>query len=223
MEELIDLEEPGWPLVLSWFHDAKNPVEVLPAERSQGEATLLAVQVTTRSPMGAIALECGGILFDRGWVRLLGAGCPRMKGNLASWNGLDGTDPQPKLEGAFVIAHDAVGGFFALNGGGLGPAKLNVHYGAPDSLSWEDTEMGYSDFVHWLAHGDLAGYYEDLRWPGWEEEVAALSGDRGICVWPPLFTVEGKQARSAGQHRKAVPLRELWALWHSFRDQLGPG
>ena len=40
---------------------AKNPVEELKVERSAGERALLALQVTSRSPMGAIALETGGL------------------------------------------------------------------------------------------------------------------------------------------------------------------
>lgn len=39
-----------------------------------GETALLATQVTTRSPMGAVVYHTGGILVDHGWIRILGAG-----------------------------------------------------------------------------------------------------------------------------------------------------
>ncbi len=86
--ELLSGAESAWPMLEDWFGDAANPVEVLPAERSRGEATLLGLQVTDRSPLGAVALETGGILFDRGWLRVLGSGGERMRGTLLSWNGM---------------------------------------------------------------------------------------------------------------------------------------
>lgn len=219
LRELIDDAEPAWPLVLEWFKDATNEVVVLPAARAQGEAALLALQVTTRSPLGAIALEAGGVLVDHGWLRLLGAGCERLRESLVTWNGLDGR--APPLDGALLIAHDAAGGFFALNGGGLPAAPRSVAYAAPDTLEWLDMELGYSDFVRWAVTGDLATFYADLRWPGWEPEVAALEGDQGLVVWPPLFTKEGRAARLERRSRGVVPSRELWGLWHDFRRQLG--
>ena len=55
LHELINDNEPAWPLVEQWIGEAVVPVEVLPADRAAGEAALYATQVTTRSPMGAIA------------------------------------------------------------------------------------------------------------------------------------------------------------------------
>src|SRR5262245_55149646 len=46
----------------------------------------------------------------------------------------DGERPLPYL----VVAHDAIGGVFAVNGGGLNGRPGNVFYFAPDSLAWED-------------------------------------------------------------------------------------
>jgi hypothetical protein len=220
LDELLNRDEHAWPLVLGWLEAARNLAEVLPTDRARGEATLVALQVTTRSPLGAVALECAGISFDRGWVRLLGAGSERLRG-LAGWNGLDGTLPEPRLEGAVVVAHDAVGGFFAWNVGEVLGKGRNVFYGAPDTLEWLDTGRGYAEFVQWLAQGDLATFYTDVRWPGWEGDVAALPADKGVLVAPPLFTKEGQQARFDRARRRAVPMHELWGLWHDFRAQLG--
>lgn len=221
LPDLIDESEPGWPLVLEWLRSGRNKFEVLPTSRDRGEAALLGLQVTTRSPLGAIALESGGIVVDDGWLRILGAGCERMRGSLLSWNGLVDDPPEPLLDGALVIGDDAVGGFFLLDGGGLGVAPRGVVYGAPDSLEWFDMTMGYSDFVHWAAHGDLARFYADLRWPGWEVEVRRLDLDRGIHFAPPLFTKEGQAARLDPKSRRDVPMRELWGLWNDVREQLG--
>src|SRR5262249_12270888 len=74
LSEPIDRKEPAWPLVQEWIGDASVPVEVLPADAAAGDAALYATQVTTRSPMGAIAHEAAGIFIDNGWLRVLGAG-----------------------------------------------------------------------------------------------------------------------------------------------------
>lgn len=58
--------------------------------------------------------------------------------------------------------------------------------------------------------GGATEFYRELRWPGWEEEVAALSLDEGISVYPFLFTEEGRNIATAA--RKAVPFRELLYL-----------
>jgi hypothetical protein len=90
MRPLADLlsPEPAWPQVQSWVQGATRPVVVLPSERARAEDALVALQVTTRSPMGALALETGGLAVDGGWLRILGGGGPLMRGDLASWNGL---------------------------------------------------------------------------------------------------------------------------------------
>lgn len=69
LNELIDRPDPAWPLVQEWIAAATNPVEVLPPpdQDTRGQA-LLAAQVTTRSPMGAIIFETGGLLVDHGWL-----------------------------------------------------------------------------------------------------------------------------------------------------------
>ena len=74
LSELIDRKEPAWPLVQQWIAEATMLVEVLPADPAAGDAALYATQVTTRSPMGAIAHNAAGIFIDNGWLRVLGSG-----------------------------------------------------------------------------------------------------------------------------------------------------
>ena len=191
LKELINTEDPGWPLVQEWIAAARNHVEVLGADRMRGEEVLLGLQVTTRSPMGAIALETGGILIDHGWLRFLGSGHERMQGNLLSWNS-DGDIPEnPRIKGTLIVAHDAVGGFFALNGGAFPGKPGTAFYFAPDTLQWETTNKSYSDLLVWALSGNLALFYENMRWPGWENDIALLSGDQGISIYPFLSVKEG--------------------------------
>ncbi|HKA91156.1 MAG TPA: DUF2625 family protein [Haliangiales bacterium] len=164
----------------------EEPVDILPVARADGERTLYGLQVTTRSPMGAIALESGGILVDRGWLRILGGGCERMTWSLASWNGLEGK-PRDQPLALLVVGYDVVGGFFAINGGGLPGPPGNVHYFAPDRLDWEDMGIGYSSFIQWAFAGDLERFYGAQRWKAWQKDVAALRGDEGFSFFPPLW------------------------------------
>jgi hypothetical protein len=217
LHELINMADPAWPLVERWIAEARTSVEVVPAERARGEQALLALQITTRSPMGAIALETAGIFIDYGWLRILGAGGPRIRDGLLSWNGL-GDEPVPEpLAGAFLVAHDAVGGFFALNGGALGGRHGDVSYFGPDRLTWEDLEVSYSDFLYWALTGELTRFYDGVRWPGWEREVARLDGDQGISIYPMLCFAGGPVG---DRSREAVPMRELWTLHRDLAHQL---
>lgn len=217
LSDLIDTIEPAWPLVRGWLAEASNHVDLLPAERQRGEATLTALQVTTRSTLGAIALECGGLLIDHGWLRLLGAGHAQLKG-LLEWNGLGGTaGPDPKLADALIVAHDAVGGFFAINGGAFDGPPGDVFYFAPDSLRWEDLESGYSGFVQWAITGDLASFYEGSRWPGWEQEIASANDDHGFSIYPFLSAAGGPVI---DRSRRLVPMTELWGIqWRLAGEQ----
>ncbi|MDP8922577.1 MAG: DUF2625 domain-containing protein [Chloroflexota bacterium] len=210
-------DDPAWPDVQAWLAASPRPVDVLPVGPGQGERTLQALQVTTRSVLGAVALHTGGLLLDHGWLRILGAGSERLRGSLGSWNGLDGAAPEPPLSGALIVAHDAVGGFFAINGGALGDQTGDVYYFAPDTLAWEDLDKGYSAFVQWAIAGDMDRFYTDARWPGWADELRALSPDYGILVYPFPWAQGGPIAERS---RKSVPMSELWSLQHDVARQV---
>src|SRR5262245_8992381 len=132
LNELLNDDEPAWPLVQGWIRDAKRPVEVLPAPACAGDK-LVCMQVTTRSPLGAVIFHTGGILVDHGWIRILGSGHPRLPRPLPDWNfqcGMaEGAVPPPWV----LKADDILGGFFALNGGRFAPEGHSVWYFAPDT------------------------------------------------------------------------------------------
>lgn len=211
LKELVNTEDPGWPLVQEWIATARNQVEVLGTDRARGEEVLFSLQVTTRSPMGAIALETGAILIDHGWLRFLGSGHERMRGNLRSWN-----TNKDHLQGGLVVAHDALGGFFALNGGAFPGKPGTAFYFAPDTPKWEATNKSYSELLTWALSGDLEMFYQNMRWPGWEDDISALTGDQGILIYPFLFAREGGSVAERSRH--PVPMDELWRL-HQDLDQ----
>jgi hypothetical protein len=213
LTDLINTKDPGWPVVQGWIKVAKNKVQVLPKTAARADSALMAAQVTTRSPMGAVLYETGGILVDNGWLRILGSGSLSLNRDLMSWN-------EGKQEGLLLVADDALGGFFALNGGAFGQATLGkIYYLSPDNLEWEPLDRGYSDFLAFCFSGDLNAFYDGLRWKGWQAEVAQLNGNQGIGCYPLLFTAEGKNINKVS--RKPVPITELWVLHNEFRQQLG--
>jgi len=208
IEQLVDTTEPGMAQVRQWIGGAKNTVELLDVDPAAGRRTLLALQVTSRSPMGAIALESGGILIDDGWVRVLGGGHNRLPRSLETWNRLG--QPPHRLPGALLVGDDALGGFFALNGGGIpGPAG-HVFYFAPDTLRWEDVAASYSEWLWFLMRGDLERFYADSRWSSWRADVRQVPGDRAFSIYPFPFT-EGSPMSE--RSRRLVPLEELWGLY----------
>lgn len=211
LEDLVDTAEPGWPLVEGWLKTASNTVEVLPVDVARAGVVLTALQVSTRSPMGAIAHHSGGLVIDR-WLRVLGSGGARMRGDLLRWNGLGENPVLGGIHGGLIIALDAVGGVFSLF-----EDTRKVGYFAPDTLKWEDLELGYSPFVESMLRSDLDAFFNGLRWDGWRQDITALSLDEGFSVYPPLWSAE---SRTGVPSRKPVPLHELVASHFAMKQQL---
>ncbi len=215
LSELLNSDDPLWPLIQAWLAAATRPVEVLPVSRQVAEATLITLQVTTRSPLGAMAHETGGIFVDGGWLRLLGARSARMPESLLTWNGLE--EDAISVPDACIVAHDVLGGFFAVNLGAFGSGPHEVHYLPPDSLRWQSLGVSYADFLHWAIVGDVAAFYAGVRWTGWQDEIRELRGNQGILFWPMLWS-PGQDL--AARTRKVVPQRELWHLACDLMGQL---
>lgn len=167
--------------------------------------------------MGAVIHKTGGILVDSGWLRLLGAGSPRLPRSLPDWNRTAlGTTVDSGLP-FLLVADDVIGGFFAVDGGGLAGPPGSVFYLAPDTLEWEQIAPTYTDFLCFVFSGDIDKFYEGLRWPGWHTEIQTVSGDEGLSVYPFLWS-DGPAI--AERSRKPVPISELWALTLEMRHQL---
>jgi len=205
--------EPAWPDLEAAIR-ASGRATVLPRDDDAARACLEALQVTTRSTLGAIAHETGGVLVDHGWLRMFGCGHPRLRRALVAWN----AELEVPVSELLFVADDVVGGAFAINAGLLEGTPGNVFYFSPDTLAWEDTELGHTDFVQWALDGDLAQYYENLRWPGWEADVAALDGDHAFHLHPPPWTAEGADVSKVS--RRAVPALEVWRLQQELGEKL---
>uniref|UniRef100_UPI000D367526 DUF2625 domain-containing protein n=1 Tax=unclassified Variovorax TaxID=663243 RepID=UPI000D367526 len=201
LHELLEGQEPAMALVEQWAREADLPVEILPPSTRSGEI-LVELQVTTRSVLGAIAYGTGGILIDRGWLRMLGSGHRRLTRNIAAWN-------VGRSNGFCLVADDAVGGFFAINGGAFGDDQGVMYYLAPDTLEWENLGVGHAAFTQWAFSKRLHAFYDKLRWIGWEHEVSRLAGDQCFNFYPFLHTEQGSTQSSS---RRPVPISEQYAF-----------
>jgi hypothetical protein len=217
--ELINTTEPGFTIVKDWISNAPCDVDVLPRDILRAERELHALQVTTRSPMGAIVYETGGILVKNGWIRILGSGNERLNRGIMEWNlGKTYTaigDPMPFL----LIADDVVGGFFAINSGGLDSDGIGkVFYFAQDTLKWESTNLSYSEFLVFCFSERTAKFYETMFWNGWENDLKNIRGDQCFSFYPFLWTKEGKDINNVS--RKIVAVQEIWGLSQDMKRQL---
>jgi hypothetical protein len=218
LEELINREEPGWDLVKGWFENAKNHYEILPRDTKRAETELLNAQVTTRSPMGAVIYETGGILIDDGWIRILGSGCTKLDRGVMEWNkgkSFENYGDQPRF---LLVADDVIGGYFAINAGTLGSRPGNIYYLAQDTLDWEDLGCGYSQFLDWAFNGDIEKFYETFKWKTWKEDVEKINGNQVFSFVPFLWTKEGKNIEQV--NKKPVSIEDNFKLTIQFQNRL---
>jgi Protein of unknown function DUF2625 len=208
LAELTQCDDPAIADVRKWAVEAPFEIEFL-APADDRDRVLMEAQVTTRSVLGALAHETGGILVDGGWLRLLGSGHPRLTRSLPTWN-------KGKSDGFYLVGDDAAGGVYAINGNGLGTDFRKMYYLAPDNLRWEAMNIEFSQFVQWAMTERLSAYYESLRWDGWRDDVKALHGDRCFWWYPPLWTLPDG-ARDRGE----ILIEEAWDLSRDFKRQLG--
>lgn len=219
IEELINENDSGWPFVTEWIKSAKNKVEILSVDKLKAKDALYKTQVTTRSPMGSIVFETGGILIDNGWIRILGSGSEKLKRSLPEWNLGKGFTEFGQPSSFLLVADDAIGGFFLLNGGGLGKDLGKIYYLAPDNLEFEPLNLTYSDFLNFCFNNNLDEFYKGYRWKTWKDDVAKLDCDRVFNFVPCLWTKEGKNIEKAS--KKDVPIEEQYSLNLDLRKQLG--
>ena len=121
--------------------------------------------------LGPLALNCGGMLADHYWGRLLGGGSGHLP-DLTTASGLGSPTawvPPPSLTAGF----DVLGGRFAVSGGGLPGQAGEVCYWGPDTLAWTPLGAGYSQFARMVLGGGLAGFY------------TTCAGPAGRTRWPP--------------------------------------
>lgn len=208
LQELINTADPGWPILKEWISLAANKIEILPVDKVRGEEVLLYTQVTTKSLMGALAYETGGLLVDDGWIRIFGSGCEHMQRNILSWNKGKTFDEYGEIPPYMLVADDAVGGQYAINGGFFGKELGQIYYNLADSLTWEPMHMDYSQFLLFCFETDMEDFYKGMRWKTWRKDVGQLHPDYAYSILPYMWTKEGQDVENSS--RKVVPANELY-------------
>ncbi|MEH0845862.1 DUF2625 family protein [Micromonospora sp. CPCC 205711] len=203
------MEQSAWSEISALVAAAPYPVEVLPADPQRAGACLAALEITTRSWLGAVVANSGGLVIDQGWLRVLGGGHDVLPDVAAEM------DPGA---GRLIVAFDVMGGQFAWLQAKPG-VRPTVHYFGPEDLAWQDLELGYGDWLEAMLAGAMTQFYEGLRWPGWESEVASVALYQGISAWPPPWTREGKDLSAVS--RKPIRLAELVSVHQDAARQLG--
>ncbi|MBB5854484.1 DUF2625 family protein [Amycolatopsis umgeniensis] len=153
---------------------------VLDSESERAARCLRELRITTTSWLGAVVGHTGGLLVDHGWLRVLGSGTEALP------DILDRAEP---ASGILPVAYDVLGGMYVW---ATNPAGWpTIHYFGPDLLEWQDLEQGYADWLHAVLAGSLDRFYENLRWPGWENEVGAVAGQPGHSYLPAAVEQRG--------------------------------
>lgn len=208
-DELVNTPDPAWPLLQQMLADAGPTVRALGAAEADGRREIELLQVSARSMLGAAALHTGGLLIDSGWLRVLGCGHPECAWSITAATKHAGSGLKTGPPEGLVVAIDVLGGLFALNGGFLADAEAgHVTYFAPDTLQWESLGIGHSAWIDsMLRVQQRSAFYADLRWNGWEQEVATLPPNTGLSVYPPLWSRESRPIEAT--RRAVVPIAEL--------------
>jgi hypothetical protein len=219
IDELINKTDPGWTLVSDWIKSAKNKIEILLVDTVKAKDALFKTQVTTRSTMGAVVYMTGGLLIDDGWIRILGSGNSKLNRALPDWNKGKSFKEFGEPPSFLLVADDAIGGFYLLNGGGLGKDLGKIYYFSPDNLEYEPLDLTYTEFLQFCFNNDLDKFYSGKRWTKWRDEVSTLDGNQVFSFYPFLWTKEGKDINKIS--RKAIPIEEQYSFNLASRKQLG--
>jgi hypothetical protein len=198
--------ESAWNEIVERVQAAPYPVRVLPADPDRARDCLARLEVSQRSWLGAVAANCGGIVIDHGWLRVLGSGTDLLP---------DVVSVSRPEQGLVIVAYDVLGGHFVWGAPDPG-ARPTIHYFGPDTLDFEDLGQGYADWLNAMLSGAMSDFYQELRWDGWQAEVEATPLDQGIHTWPPPSTVEGKNLGTVS--RRAISMTELVAYYTGRTD-----
>lgn len=205
LEELtVGLEHDGWQAILEEIAESAHKPQIIPVDAEKAKDSLVKLQMTTQSYLGASVFNTGGMIFGNGLVRLYGSGSDQIP-DISTVNQLTTLDDYPA---ALVVGYDVFGGIFALDGGGLGIETGSMCFLPVDTLEWGSMGSPYSYFLSWLIDGSrIEGFYENLLWNGWREQLAELREGYGFSLFPPPSTTAWRNV--ASRSAAPVPLSEL--------------
>lgn len=118
LQELISVEFKSWDLISQWLDEAKNQARpIFPPDAKTASQSLVSLQQSLTSVLGAIVFHTGGLTIDHGWLRILGSGNQEFPRDIMGWNQGKSDSNEQDIPEFLLVADDVLGGFFALNGG----------------------------------------------------------------------------------------------------------
>jgi hypothetical protein len=211
LSQLVSNDCSAWIQVQKMAAAGRNPVEILPKTAQRADTALLLAQQSTCSLLGAIIYETGGILVDKGWIRILGSGCSRLDRSLPEWNKGKSILKGRNTYAFLLVADDVLGGFFGIKTAvSNDPDSSSVYYFGPNSLKWKPIGFNYRTFLKYCFSGNIQRFYDDFRWEGWQQDVEQLDGNHVISCYPLLWTKEGRELKV---NRKVVPIQKIWEAY----------
>ena len=201
---MSNIDNSLWEELNKMFNDSNKNIKLNRSKTNDGQNTLGMLKITSKSVLGSILFNTSRITVDN-WIRVLGAENQENRGIL-SYNKINENGVANAIDKMLIVADDVVGGVFALNAGKFSDGIGDVWYFAPDILQWESLELKYSEFISWIAMGNIDEFYSSLRWNKWKDDVSNLTFDEAILVYPFLWSNE-VQIETAD--KKIVPAEEL--------------
>lgn len=193
-----------WNKIKEILVKSKCKMVILEENLGNGSDECEKLKIPKDSVLASVIRNCNGIYIDN-WIRILGQGNEKQKGVLYYNTLVDDNC----IYGMFIVAHDVIGGIFAINISKFETEKDMVWYFAPDTLEWESLEINYTDFLAFAAHGDLEGFYKSMRWNNWKVECEGIGFDEGCSIYPFLWANECKIDTA---DKRKVPFEEIMNL-----------
>lgn len=196
---------------------SKNNIELIENENHSDDLISL-LQITERSTLGSIIKYTNGILIKDKFLRIFGSEESEWTDTIKKWNNFPQQIKQEHLlSGCVIFGYDLIGGFFAINGGAFGENLGKVFYFAPDTLNWENLNMGHSEFISWCINGNVDKFYESFIWSNAQDLINNTKIGQGISIYPFLWSKEGKDINATS--KKIVPLKELWDINMEMKEK----
>ena len=212
---MINIDNNLWQEINNIFISSNRQLVLNSDELENGIKALNVLQVTSKSAIGSIILNTSGIVIDN-WIRILGHDSNINRGIL-SYNSIEENGVATQIDKMLIVADDVVGGVFALNAGKFSEGIGEVWYFAPDTLQWESLEIQYSEFIAWIAQGNIDEFYSTMRWSTWKEECKNVKFNEAILIYPFLWSNEIELEKA---DKKIVTAEELLKINQEYSKKL---
>lgn len=214
--ELVDVPDPAWEWLVGDLACSLARYTIFRPDPDSCRTALHQIQTTASSRLGAVILNTGGILMHDGLLRIYGGsgGGPTGMPSISEVNEFSSVvEPGWQPSAGLVIAHDVLGGVFAINGiepklHGRPGDPGDVVYFCPSTVVWQDTGMDYDRWLNWLVDGGAAYHYRNVLWSTWRAETAELSLREGISIYPAPWSDKADQGATA-TFRVAFPMEKI--------------